>query len=397
MKAAVNAGWMVLLVWSIGWLGAPAWAQDGWPEDPPGDALFRPDCGDPPPEVDDPSPGDGNDCWEYRESEGWVQMFECIEEIIECPEVTCEPVPSEGCACLKIGDSETFTFTKPKWTVGPGLKEIKPDNPDCGDAREVEFHAKEEDSWEVSGGEDVVTVSPRKGNGDAEFTATAIAVGEAALAVTWRMTLTMDENCPKEFSEPGPTASVGVYEKYEAPDPPRKYPDPEYVEGLIAGRDGGEGFGDNHVYFGHNIHCVPLCEEPCSLCRLEGTFGIYNPSIRVVSCIDVTVDGCISAPRGSCKPRSEDRKAESLAHEQKHLDLWYDFLDEWNEKVENMDPFVCDEANNKIEELLDDFTEAKNAMSARQGSHCPDFDGDARYDVNGCGDEIFMNEFRECD
>ena len=90
----------------------------------------------------------------------------------------------------------------------------------------MQLHAKEEDSWEVSGGEDVVTVSPRKGNGDAEFTATAIAVGEAALAVTWRMTLTMDENCPKEFSEPGPTASVGVYEKYEAPDPPRKYPVP---------------------------------------------------------------------------------------------------------------------------------------------------------------------------
>ena len=209
MDKAVRTGGMILVAWII-YIEPSAWAQSGWPQPPSSNMPVQLTCGDPPPVITDPSPGDTTECWEYVPSSGWTRLFNCVEHLIECPDVTCNPVPGEGCACLLIGDSETFSFAKPTWDVGTGRKEIKPDNPNCGDATEVDFTASKANSWEVTGGAGVVDVSPHRGNGDAVFTATAIAVGNADLAVTWRLNLTMNENCPKDFTEAGPTVCVTV-------------------------------------------------------------------------------------------------------------------------------------------------------------------------------------------
>jgi hypothetical protein len=307
----------------LGFMARDGWAQDSWPEDPSDDAPFRPECGNPPPEMEDPSPGDGNDCWEYTESDGWAQLFECIEEIIECPAVDCEPVPGEGCACLLIGDSESFSFAMPSWTVEPGRKEIKPDNPDCGDAEEKEITPGADDSWVVTGGEGVVAVAPRSGSGDADFTVTAVAEGCAELVVTWRLTLSMEEDCQKEFTEEGPAVSVCVIDP-TPPDPARR--------GMTArAADGGDcdvrKVGYKGGWLGRieppkiriTVECEKKCQagEDCQLYSPHVLIEMTKPGIITVE----TERRTISWPPDYCD-RTQAAIDRTTAHEQTHCRLF---------------------------------------------------------------------------
>lgn len=211
MNKAVRIGWMLLMAWSFYiFTENVTWAQGGWPQAPSNNMPAQTTCGDPPPDKEDPSPGDSTECWKYKHSDGWIRLFNCVETLVECPDVTCTPVPGEGCACLLIGDSETFSFAMPTWDVSTGRKEIKPDNPACGDATDVNFTASKSNSWEVTGGGSVATAYPQSGSGDANFSITALSEGCTSFAVTWKCNLTMSENCPKVFSEPGPFVHVCV-------------------------------------------------------------------------------------------------------------------------------------------------------------------------------------------
>lgn len=104
MNRAVAVGSLLFAVTLVGWLCQGGHGE--WPQEPP---VAADDCGVAQPEKEDPSPGDSTECWEYKNSDGWVRLFDCVEEL-SCPTVENEPVPGEGCACLKIGDSDSFSF-----------------------------------------------------------------------------------------------------------------------------------------------------------------------------------------------------------------------------------------------------------------------------------------------
>ncbi|MGI6599052.1 MAG: hypothetical protein ACOX3F_05035 [Kiritimatiellia bacterium] len=370
MRRAIIAGWIVTGVVLLGFMARDGWAQDSWPEDPSDDAPFRPECGNPPPEMEDPSPGDGNDCWEYTESDGWAQLFECIEEIIECPAVDCEPVPGEGCACLLIGDSESFSFAMPSWTVEPGRKEIKPDNPDCGEAEEKEITPGADDSWVVTGGEGVVAVAPRSGSGDADFTVTAVAAGCAELVVTWRMSLSMEEDCQKEFTEEGPRVEVCVIEQTGSGTASKK----------TMSRTSTTISGDcevTHMDYvtGQGLTSPPLieitvtCVQRCD--NDEQDCNKYSPNILIIMLEDPRIKVATRRRIGDCD-RNPAAIARTEAHEQIHcseynkgFDAFKAAMEADNGKREVTDCAGCeDNARKLLEKAKEAWETAVNAASS---------------------------------
>ncbi len=397
MNKAAMTRWIVVLAWSLGVLSPFVWAQGGWPEDPSDPQTS--DCGNQPPDEEDPSPGDGNDCWEYKESDGWVRLFECIEEI-ECPEVECDPVPDEGCACLKVGDSATFSFTMPDWTVTEGQKTTEPDNPDCGDATEEDIVPGEEDSWEVTGGGNVASVSPQSGSGDADFTVTALSEGCASFTVTWKFTLSMEEDCPKEFSEGGPSVSVCVVD----PNPSKSAP--RGVASRAAKGGGDCEVEEVDIVFGNggaipptislNSTCTKECkedEQDCTNYKLVAKAEMADaPVLTVATKIQYNAPSPFPPHllTGTSCDRDPDRIKESKEHEQKHCEGYmagvkaviafveghalnnkvYGSCDECQEKAK----ILIDEAKALWEQLLE--SEMNHNTFAGQDRPCS-YNGDA--------------------
>lgn len=373
--------------------GSETITYDGNPDNP-----FPGAWGDPDVDCSDPHGPGESDCWKCEGSSPAVAVpkFHWILTR-NCPAFELTGETKSNCYCVlagsKMSDSITAEFKETTGSVSyassiTGCGGTPPD--------EKPIDLSVEWAWSTSG----LATEPSAGTSQTATFGYTVPKGPFSIDVTFTAKGTpSDSKCETVSAGPrvvGKITGAG-YEKYIPPPTPRDYPDPQYVEGIIVSEDGKTGFGDYHISFSQHFDCEPVCENSaCPLYRLEGKFAVHDIRIRVVSCIKVTVDGC-DDPIGTCKPRSEERKSESLAHEKKHLELWWDFIDEWNKKIENFCLFdSCDYANQEKNKLIAEFTIAKHAMSARQGSHCPDFNGDARYDINGCGTEFFTGKFREC-
>ena len=382
MNRAVAVGSLLFAVTLVGWLCQGGHGE--WPQEPP---VAADDCGVAQPEKEDPSPGDSTECWEYKNSDGWVRLFDCVEEL-SCPTVENEPVPGEGCACLKIGDGDSFSFTMPTWTIKAGKKTKGPDNPNCGDTVETPIEPEGSDSWVVTGGGSAASASPLSGSGDAAFTVTGLDEGSTSFAVTWKYTLSMEEDCPKEFTVPGPVVTVDVYKPYIVPPTPRNPPPPEYVFPPLLAPDGSADAGQIQYSISHNLHCAKICSPPdCEKYRIEGKFHIEITAIKIVKCYTVKADGCPHV-KGTCVSRSSYNMDLTHQHELKHAELWYDFIDEWNREVSALGEFnSCDDAQAALNIMMNNFVKAKVDMKKRQSSHCPDFDGEVQYGATQCGNE----------
>lgn len=217
MNKAVVAGWVGLLAWSMGLLSTDAWAQGGWPSGPSGSTPVKPQCGDPPPEIADPSPGDSTPCWEYVSSSGWNQLFKCIT-VTNCPTAEGQGGQTGDCACLNVeGESKAIMLPGPYWDVTPGSVVTGPDNPDCGDPDIKPIDPEEIPWWEAKSDDDSIAIaSPEMGVGEnADFTVfAATEPGKCKVNVKWNLGLEMDgiTTCQTNFILTGPSVAVTVYE-----------------------------------------------------------------------------------------------------------------------------------------------------------------------------------------
>ena len=361
------------------------------------DQPFPDAWGDPDVDCDDPHDPGESDCWKCEGSSPAVPVpkFQWILTR-DCPTFSMSNTVQSNCYCVLAGEKLSDSYTA-EYVATDGKKSYSPSIDGCGgDPPEDEPITQDiEWTWSTSG---LATV-PASGK---EQTATfdyIVPEGSFSIEVIFSAKATpSDTNCNEITAGPEVIGKItgGGYSKYIPPPTTRDNPQPQYVEGIIINSDGDEGFGSSSMGISHHFECNPVCvNSGCELYRIEGKYGVYSTSIRSVKCIKVTVNGC-SDPIGSCKPRSQDRMNESLAHEQKHLNLWWDFIDEWNAKVEDLGLFdSCDFCNIAKNEFIAEFNIAYAEMLTRQKEHCPDFDGDPLYSYNGCGTEIFMG-FRDC-
>ena len=355
----------------------------------------QPDCSDPDAETD---------CWKCEKSSSGNSAFPVpkywYETDFTCPTFSMSNTVQSNCYCVLVGGKLT-DIVSADYTAKDGRKHYESSIECCGgEPPEAEAITQNiEWNWTTAG----LATEPASGHGQAATFEYTVPKGAFAIDVSFSAkAIPSDTNCPEITAGPeviGKITGAG-YEKYVTAPTPRAYPKPEYVEGMIVGSTGQVGFGSSYMKISQNLECKPVCENSsCPLYRLEGKFGPYEINIKVVSCIMVTVTGCDQPlyPLGSCKPRSDERKKETLAHEQKHLDLWWDFIDEWNMKVENFSLFdSCDFANKEKDMLIAEFTIARIEMNKRQDSHCPDFAGDPYYNFNGCGTEFFTDKYKQC-
>ena len=96
------------------------------------------------------------------------------------------------------------------------------------------------------------------------------------------------------------------------------------------------------------------------------------------------------------EPRTQYNIERSIEHEHKHLDIWFDFIDYWNNEINNLGLFkTYEDAKDAGEKLIEAFNESYTRTKEEQRTHCPQFINDDLYRINGCGLE-FANGIRKC-
>jgi hypothetical protein len=322
MRRAIIAGWIVTGVVLLGLVVRDGRAQASWPEDPSDDAPFRPECGNPPPEMEDPSPGDGNDCWEYTESDGWARLFNCIYTT-NCPAATATGGQQGDCACLNIDPRENkrISINGPYWDVQAGSVVVQPDIAGCGDPDTTPIDPVENPWWEAESDDpSVAIVSPEMGVGhNADFTVYAATdPGGCNIQITWNLGLEMDgiTTCPTNISQAGPTVDTTVF--VVTTDFPETGDCPEMARVEFST----QGFGktpEPTLLF--TLEPLLLCENSsdCERWRITGGAylelgqGWYRTHNKVMA------DNC-PQPKGTLVLRSIAAVARTVAHELKHCE-----------------------------------------------------------------------------
>ena len=97
---------------------------------------------------------------------------------------------------------------------------------------------------------------------------------------------------------------------------------------------------------------------------------------------------CRTRAKGDCKALLQHEKEDTIWHEQKHYDLWREFIDEWNADIANSTETFdsCDAINAYIEAVfIPAFSYSAEQMNNRQQAHCPDFANEILYGMDKCG------------
>ena len=404
MNKVVRTAWMILMAWSIYIYIAPAaWAQGGWPQPPSNNIPVQPTCGVSPPEKEDPSPGDSTECWKYKHSDGWTRLFSCVR-VTNCPTATAQGGDGAGCACLQNnGETKTFTFPMPTWTIQPGSITNGPDNPNCGDPDTTPIVTVGIDSWtnevdSFSGTPPIiyrpsVEVNPRAGSGDATFTVKGRRTGDQSVQVIWHYDLSMSPgtNCPSLFTKMGPIVDVSVWSVYtdfpETKSCPNLYPN------------------DKANMFGHTPE--PKLKKtlmPLTLCNGSGgcnkwriTGGAYldlSPGYYATT-LFVWGTNC-PQERGSWVSRTTQAIARTQEHEMKHCTVARKDITEINDTI--VRPSLAkvfstqQECDDEIITLWGKIsTEWANRYEKNQLHYhhvgCPKYENDA------CGNEYYLRDY----
>ncbi len=401
MRNAVLVGIMIV---SLAGFNQEIRAQGSWTPGPPGGIPIQPPCGEPTPNIQEPSPGDSTPCWEYKWSDGWVKLFECVR-VTNCPSVSSEGGEGTGCACLRIGESANFTFAMPTWTVKPGAITNGPDNPDCGDpdvtpieptglawwTNEIEYAS----SLSRAIVRPVVTVEPRSGNGDAVFDITGQRAGECSVKVTWHYDLGMDSliKCPSNFSIQGPIVDVCVYRIYK--DVPETKSCPE----LIPIEYSDEGFGKvPEPELKDTLRPLQVCDQggECEKWRITGGAylelkeGWYRTNNKVIS------PDC-SQQIGTLVPRTTAEIERTVDHEKHHCDKHRENIDDINDdyvipaiQILYTTPGECKKA---IRDLRTKIKDEWRKRYWKNKYHCYHESYD-KYIETGCGGEKYSRKYR---
>ncbi len=390
--AALLAGWVVLCAarQAVG----TTFTYNGNPDHP-----FPGAWGDPDVDCSDPHDPGESECWECQGSSPAVAVpkFEWILTR-ECPTFSMSNTVQSNCYCVLAGSRMTESVSA-GYEAEDGRKYFEPSVDGCGgDPPEEEAITQDiEWDWSTSG----LSTVPASGTGqtaDFEYT---VPRGEFSIDVSFSAKATpSDTNCAEITAGPEVVGKISGegYQRYAISPVRRVYPPPNLVQGLVTGSNNDRGFGRiNYKILGPKFMCEDVCSDvECKMVRLEGSAGIVVGDMDVASCIKVTVDGC-SLPKGSCNPRNSYDIARTIAHEKKHLDIWWDFIDQWNNEIMNMGLFdSCEFAEDEGRKLIIRFNRAYAKVKQQQKDHCPNFAGEQKYTINGCGSEFPYGGVRTC-
>ena len=403
MNKAVRTGGMILVAWSI-YMEPAAWAQSGWPQPPSSNVPVQLTCGDPPPVKEDPSPGDSTECWRYKHSDGWTRLFNCVQ-VTNCPTAIAQGGDGSGCACLQNnGETQTFTFPMPTWTIQPGSIANGPDNPNCGDPDMIPIVSVGIDSWtnvvdSYTGNpptmyRPVVSVDPRTGSGDATFTVRAVRPGDRSIQVIWNYDLSMSpgSNCPSHFTKMGPIVDVCVW-RYamiafpETKGCPKLYPN------------------DRAPMFGHTpdpvladtLMSLPVCtgRGNCNKWRIAG--GAYldlSPGYYATT-LFVWGTNCQQGV-GSWVPRTTQAIERTQEHEMKHCSAARQDIQEINDTI--VKPALVKVFS--TQQLCDDeITALRGKISTEWATRYKNNQlhfhhvGDSKYENDACGNEYYLRDY----
>ena len=161
--------------------------------------------------------------------------------------------------------------------------------------------------------------------------------------------------------------------------------------------DGKNGWGKLTSTIYNDLDCEEICSSTgCGMWRIKGQI-YYSANMEILSCLPVTGENC-TLNKGDCRERTTIEKNESEVHERKHFNLWREFINEWNDRIENDKTTfkTCEDIKNYIDILLIAFEYEKEQMISRQNSHCPDFSLEPVYRMDDpCGHQLFSH-FRKC-
>lgn len=340
------------------------------------------------------------ECWKCEGESPSVEVPK-YEWILtrECPTFSMSNTVQSNCYCVLVGGELSDNITA-DCVAEDGRKYYEPSIEGCGGEppEEETITLTIEWNWTTSG----LTTVPASGQGQTASFKYTVPKGPFAIDVSFSaIAIPSDTNCAEIATGPEVVGQIsgGGYELYSISPVRRVYPPPKYVEGLLTGHDNDRGFGRiKFKIMGPKFMCEEVCSgADCNLYRLEGACGIIVGDMEVASCIEVVLDICGDMPKGTCRPRYSFDIKRTIAHEKKHLDLWWDFIDYWNNEIMNMGLFdSCDFAEDAGEELVEKFNEAYAIMKQQQESHCPHFAGDLKFAINGCGYEFPYGGDRAC-
>ena len=354
----------------------------------------QPDCSDPDTETD---------CWKCEASSGKGSAFPVpkywYEVEIKCPTLQIKGGTHNECVCVLEGTKNAVKVQATLDKADGYWRYVPKGETGCGKTGTENLIKFKEPRWAWK------TVG--RPGGDIMETGDLASFDYVVPSGKHNITVIFQARGIPDYGQCGPVttaeAIVGEitgtgYSMYKILPVMRDYPREKYVSGMVEGEAEKEGFG-RVIYriFGAKFECVEVCSgTDFKMYRLEGSFGIVIEDMEVSSCIDVTADGC-NMSKGSCRPRNSFDIKRTVAHEKKHLDLWWDFIDKWNSEIMQLGFFSsCEYAEMEGEKLIERFNEAYAILKKQQKDHCPHFAGDLLFSINGCGSEFPYGGDRIC-
>ena len=354
------------------------------------DQPFPDAWGDPDVDCDDPHDPGESDCWKCEGSSPAVPVpkFQWILTR-DCPTFSMSNTVQSNCYCVLAGEKLSDSYTA-EYVATDGKKSYSPSIDGCGgDPPEDEPITQDiEWTWTTSG---LATDPPNGTTQTASFDYT-VPNGSFSIDVIFSaQTIPSDTNCIGTSAGPeliGRITGAG-YTNRDIPSVCASYPTPTEVPYPLQS-GGQDDWGQLIPHIWADLHCESLCvNTDCKQCRVGGQFH-FEADILILSCLPVRADNC-SLAKGECKPLAQFEKDDAIMHEQKHYDMYCNFIDEWNEDIENDNEMFdsCDAINAYIQGVLyPAFRYALDQLNKRQVDHCPDFANEILYSMGQCGDRI---------
>lgn len=363
------------------------------------DAPFEGAWGEPDIDCGDPHGVEESECWQCEGGSPPIALPKFEWRVVrECPSFSISPEVTTSCRCDPSGLRNQYSCSA-DYTAKDGRKYYLPSIEGCGGPPPPEEPITQTVKWKwhTQG----LPTEPSSGEGPTASFEYTVPTGQFSIDVCFQAeSVPSDLKCERTTSGPQIVNRIigeGV-ESVSIPPVTRKYPQPSYVDGVITKRNGERGFGSSKAPVAlDRLMCLPVCASSleCTQFRLVGRVRITNISIRIAKSIEVTKTGC-DLPVGSFRPREPENIERTIEHEKKHVAIWFDFVDHWNNEINKLGWFdTCDAAEFAGADLTQRYNAAYGRLLAEQNAHCPHFAGEDVYGPTGCGGES-RTGIREC-
>lgn len=380
----------VALVAALAWTGAlkaegETFTYEGDPDRPFPDAWGDPDvdCSDP------HDPGE-SDCWKC-DSDSPPKPVPKFEWILtrECPTFSMSNTVQSNCYCVLEGGEMTDSITA-GYTAEDGRKYYEPSIEGCGGEPPEEEAITQtiEWNWTTAG----LTTDPASGRGETASFKYTVPKGPFSIDVFFSAKATpSDTDCAEITAGPEVVGKI-TGEGYTSRDIPSEcssHLTRTEVPYPLRHNDH-DTWGQLIPHIWGDLHCESICVDAgCKQYRVGGQF-YFEADMLILSCLPVMADNC-SFAKGECNPLAQFEKDDAIMHEQKHYDMYCEFIDAWNEDIAEDDTIfnTCDAINAYIHGVLyTAFQYALDRFYERHRDHCPDFANEILYGFGQCGERI---------